>query len=206
VAVGPVTKTILAMHEVSERAIRFFTLSRLDTLALGGILAYAVDREGLDRIAKGRAVGRLLRFGLPVFCVVVGLRAFGIGSTNWTIVELSTETLLCGWVVIRTAQGFEGATGRLLGSAPMVYLGQISYGLYLLHKPIPTLLRSCGIDTHAIPAGIGFLLYSALAVLVASASWYLFEGPVNTLKRKFPYRINGAVPGPQPAFAVGTRE
>jgi peptidoglycan/LPS O-acetylase OafA/YrhL len=206
VAVGPVAKIILAMHDLPERAIRFFTLSRLDTLALGGLLAYAVHRHGLQLVARGRHVERLFRIGLPMFCVVVGLRAVGIGSTNWTILELSAETLVCGWIVIRAADGFGGTAGRLLASAPMVYLGQISYGLYLLHKPIPTLVRMCGIDTNAIPVGITFLLYAALAIMAATVSWYLFEGPINALKRKFPYRINRALSSPQQAFAVGTRE
>ena len=206
VAIGPATKVILGMNDVSERAIRFFTLSRMDTLALGALLAYAVHQCGLLPIAKGRISGWLIWAGLPLFCVVVGLRAIGISSTNWLILEMSAETLLCGWVVLRAAQGFQGLIGRFLSSAPLVYLGQISYGLYLLHKPIPSILGAYGIDTDEIPTGIGFLLYTILAILAASLSWYLFEGPINRLKRNFPYRVNGVLPVCQPAFARGTRE
>ena len=189
VAVGPAAKMILAMHEVSGRAIRFFTLSRLDTLALGGLLAYAVHQHGLQVVAKNRAVDGLLWIGLPIFFAVVGLRAAGIGSTSWMILELSAETLLCGWVVLRAAQGFGGAIGQMLASGPLVYLGRISYGLYLLHKPIPYILREWGVDTNRIPPGIDFLIYTGLAILVASLSWYVLEGPINALKQHFPYRI-----------------
>jgi len=206
VAIGPTAKVILGLNEVSERAIRFFTLSRMDTLALGGLLAYAVHRHGLLPISQSRLPGWLFWAGLPVFCVVVGLRAVGIGSTNWMILELSAETLLCGWVVLRAAQGFPGLLGRFLASAPLVYLGQISYGLYLLHKPIPSILQAYGIDTNGIPAGIGFFLYAVLAILAASISWYLLERPINRLKRNFPYRVNGVVSVCEPAFARGIRE
>lgn len=207
VAVGPAAKMILAMHELPERAIRFFTLSRLDTLALGGLLAYAVNQYGLQVVAKGRAVDGLLWIGLPIFCAVVGLRAAGIGSTSWMILELSAETLLCGWVVLRAAQGFGGAIGRMLASGPLVYLGRISYGLYLLHKPIPYVLREYGVDTNRIPPGIDFLIYTGLAILVASLSWYVLEGPINALKRHFPYRISivGATLTNR-HLPVGTRE
>ena len=206
VVVGPTTKMILEMYDVSERAIRFFTLSRLDTLALGGLLAYAVNQHGVLTVAKSRVTDGLIWAGLPIFCIVVGLRAVGIGSTKWMILELSAETLLCGWVVLRAAQGFQGLTGRLLASPPLVYLGHISYGLYLLHKPIPSILQAYGIETDEIPAGIRFLIYTVLAILAASLSWYLLERPINALKRNFPYRVNGVVPVSEPAFARVTRE
>lgn len=206
VAVGPTAKLVLAMYDVPERAIRFFTLSRLDTLALGGLLAYAMNRNGLRAIAKGRVAAWLLWAGLPMFCIVVGLRAAGIGSSKWMILELSSETLLCGWLVLQAAHGFEGPVGHLLGSAPLVYLGRISYGLYLLHKPIPAVLRACGVDTNAIPVGIGFLFYTSMAILVASLSWYLFEGPINSLKSRFPYRIDGSNRASGPVLVAGTKE
>lgn len=207
VAVGPVAKTILAMYGLPEGAIRFFTLSRLDTLAMGGLLAYAVTQYGLQAVVKSRAVDGLFWIGMPIFCAVVGLRAAGIGSTSWMILELSAETLLCGWVVLRAAQGFGGPIGRMLASGPLVYLGKISYGLYLLHKPIPDVLREFGVDTNRIPPGIDFLLYTGLAILVASLSWYLLEAPINSLKRHFPYRVRlvGNALTDQ-KLAVGTRE
>jgi peptidoglycan/LPS O-acetylase OafA/YrhL len=207
VAVGPVAKMILALYGLPAGAIKFFTLSRLDTLAMGGLLAYAVTQQGLQTIANSRAVDGLFWVGMPMFFAVVGLRAAGIESANWMILELSVETVFCGWVVLRAAQGFEGPIGRMLASGPLVYLGKISYGLYLLHKPIPYLLREFGVDVDSIPPGIDFLLYTGLAIVVASLSWYLLEGPINELKRHFPYRIRiVGSPVTDRKLAVGTRE
>lgn len=204
VAAGPATKIIFAMNGLSDRAIRFFTLSCLDTLALGGLLAYAVDRCGLQAVVSSRITDKLLWIGLPIFLLGVGLRAADAASAWRTIVELSGETLLCGWTVIRAAQGFGGAAGRVLASPQLVYLGRISYGLYLLHKPIPMLLKKCGIGLDGVPPVANFVLYTGIAVLIASLSWYLFEGPINALKRYFPYRTKMLEMGPslQPAFPV----
>jgi peptidoglycan/LPS O-acetylase OafA/YrhL len=204
VAAGPATKIIFAMNGLSDRAIRFFTLSCLDTLALGGLLAYAVDRCGLQAVVSSRITDKLLWIGLPIFLLGVGLRAADAASAWRTIVELSGETLLCGWTVIRAAQGFRGAAGRVLASPQLVYLGRISYGLYLLHKPIPMLFKKCGIGLDGVPPVANFVLYTGIAVLIASLSWYLFEGPINALKRYFPYRTKMLEMGPslQPAFPV----
>ncbi len=207
VAVGPAAKLIMAMYGLPHEAIKYFTLSRLDTLAMGGLLAYAVAQQGLQTIAKSRAVDGLLWIGMPMFFAVVGLRVAGIESANWMVLEMSAETLFCGWLVLRAAQGFRGPIGRMLASGPLVYLGKISYGLYLLHKPIPYLLREFGVDVDSIPPGIDFLLYTGLAIVVASLSWYLLEGPINELKRHFPNRtriVGATVTDRQ--LAVGTRE
>lgn len=187
--IGPATKIILAMQGVSERPIRFFTLSRFDPLAIGGVLAYLIHQRGLPTIANSRVAAGLLWTGAPLFLLVVGLRIFGIGSTNWMILELTSETLLCGWVVLQAAHGLRGVVGSVLASGPMVYLGRISFGLYLLHKPIPLVLRELGFELGG-PWGVNLFLFTAIAILVASVSWYAFERPIIRLKRHFPYRQN----------------
>ena len=188
VILGPTTKTILALNEVSDRAIRFFTLSCLDTLALGGLLAYATKRHGIHAVAQSCAAKMLLWVGLPIFLMGIHLRTSDTSATWGQILELSGETLLCGWTVIMAAKGFQGVIGRVLASSPLVYLGRISFGLYLLHKPIPMMLEKFGLTLNELPLVVSFAIYTGLAILIASASWHAFEKPLNSLKRHFPYR------------------
>jgi peptidoglycan/LPS O-acetylase OafA/YrhL len=64
----------------------------------------------------------------------------------------------------------------LLGNAPMIYAGAISYSLYLLHMPVIIALK------RATPLAqypeLFLVATTVLTGLVASASFYLFEDPV----------------------------
>ena len=65
--------------------------------------------------------------------------------------------------------------GRSLAWKPVTYLGMISYGLYVYHWPIYRLVWM-----QPIPATL-------LSIALASLSWYLYEKPINSLKRHFNY-------------------
>lgn len=71
---------------------------------------------------------------------------------------------------------------------PLVYLGQVSYGLYLYHWILYEQLD------HVFKFGMGYhdpLWLDALKVLLsmaaAIASWHLIEKPILSLKRRFKY-------------------
>ncbi len=71
---------------------------------------------------------------------------------------------------------------KLFSLRPIVYMGRISYGLYLLHFPLYTLL-----DRHFPENWHGYLIPGkiVISVLVASASFYLVERPFLKLKKRF---------------------
>jgi peptidoglycan/LPS O-acetylase OafA/YrhL len=75
---------------------------------------------------------------------------------------------------------------RLSSFGPFVYLGKISYGLYVWHFPV-LLVVSSGLH-ELVPRGSSVLAL-VVTVLVAVVSWHLFERPINNLKRLFPYRF-----------------
>ena len=91
----------------------------------------------------------------------------------------------------------EGWLMRLLTLAPLVYLGKISYGLYVFHN------FCYAVDVPLVEAlpWLGFVpgpvLVFAVVVSLAMLSWHLFEGPINRLKDYVPYRR-----GPRPAPAL----
>ncbi|WP_435019549.1 acyltransferase family protein [Tundrisphaera sp. TA3] len=67
-----------------------------------------------------------------------------------------------------------------LAFPPLVYLGQISYGLYAFHMPVVTGEWMLGIPYgFMIPRPYGALL---LTIALASASWHFLERPINRIK------------------------
>lgn len=72
---------------------------------------------------------------------------------------------------------------KSLSNKVMVHLGQTSYAMYLFHLPILYLLIDFPLPQKI---AIGFVS----TALLASASWYLFESPINNLRnRLIPSRV-----------------
>jgi peptidoglycan/LPS O-acetylase OafA/YrhL len=97
-------------------------------------------------------------------------------GSGFALVVLSLWRLPAGWLK------------RLLTLPPLVYLGQISYGLYVFHN------LCYGVDVPLVKAlpwlamVPGPLLVFAVVVGLAMLSWHLVEGPINGLKAFVPYR------------------
>jgi peptidoglycan/LPS O-acetylase OafA/YrhL len=85
----------------------------------------------------------------------------------------------------------EGRVGRVLNAAPLVFIGWISYSLYLWQQPF--LNRDSGALTAQFPLNI------ALTFAAALASYYLVERPSLQLRK----RIESRKRRPSPAPPVG---
>jgi peptidoglycan/LPS O-acetylase OafA/YrhL len=96
-----------------------------------------------------------------------------------------------------------GIVRRFLRLPPMVYLGTISYGIYLWHQAfIEKVHQWGGWSDNPLPSG-PFLEHLvpalALTIVVASASWFLVERPLLARKDR---PMFGRGPDPQPASSV----
>jgi peptidoglycan/LPS O-acetylase OafA/YrhL len=86
---------------------------------------------------------------------------------------------LAGLVVADVRQVHRGPLGRALSFRPLIWLGMISYGLYLFHWPVIIFLNAqrTGLSGLALTAArIGVTL------ALATASFYLVEKPVRRAK------------------------
>lgn len=168
----------------------------IDSLALGAYLAMSVlpefESHPLIR-PPGRAV---LWIGLVL---LVANQAADMSHGWWAfrLVSFDSAVALVGlWVVAKAARGFTGPAGRLLASAPVRYLGTISYGIYVYHLMLPAMLpriaRRLGYPDIFAPLGehtlAYFAFYSLTTILVAAISWHALEAPINRLKDRFAYR------------------
>jgi peptidoglycan/LPS O-acetylase OafA/YrhL len=94
------------------------------------------------------------------------------------------------WLVNAAAIGFKGRTGKVLEYRPLLYLGKITYGIYIYHNLVPLVLVPI-FDSFDIPLRVPsfsiFILSSLVTIVLAAISWHLIELPINRLKRHFEY-------------------
>jgi peptidoglycan/LPS O-acetylase OafA/YrhL len=160
---------------------RFETIA--DAIAVGCVLAGT--RTWLHRTAW---YPRLL--ASPAF-IVVPFAAIGANllhdhplvnfGAGMTITHVAIALCL-DWAVTF----HDGRVGRLLNAAPLVFVGWLSYSLYLWQQPF--LNRASDSVVAAFPQNI------LIVALLAMMSYYLVERPSLALRR----RIERARPGDQP--------
>ncbi|MEE4378351.1 MAG: hypothetical protein V2J55_12705, partial [Candidatus Competibacteraceae bacterium] len=141
-----------------------------------------------------RSIVRRCAFAIPVYLGLFIMRT----ATDFTIpfqwqwpCERLAMLLSFTWLIGSAFVGFTGRTQAVLEFPAMLYLGRISYGLYVLHDfaAIPVRLIADGLGVSGLKSGLpGFVLMSIVTVVGASLSWYCLEAPLNRLKKRYPYR------------------
>lgn len=174
--------------------------------AVGGLhVANILLPECVDFFAWGAAVAllaeqppnitaRLERLGMT-FSVMAALGllcGFHLGCSqnaalaNAALAGTLTSMAAAG-VLLHCLSGRDSTFRRFLRWPPFVYLGTISYGIYLLHNFAhwlgPRLLRRIT-GFNYFPWEIAHFLYlTALSILLAALSWHLLERPINDWRK-----------------------
>jgi peptidoglycan/LPS O-acetylase OafA/YrhL len=187
---GPVYRWLGAWLDVGWMWTYTPLFANVDSLALGGILAYAwaADRSLRSRMAWiGAWIGTPLVIGL----LVLGTLHISLGLAH-SALEQTIWAAFFVWLVDGAARGFTGGAGRVLQLRPLLYLGRISYGLYVLHPLVigaaRWTFRQVGEPYPNQPA-VMFVLLVAATVVVAACSWHFYEKPLNDLKQRFDFRF-----------------
>jgi len=185
IGIAPIFELAMArVSHSSDAAANLLMPSCLDALGMGALLAVA----GRNGYPVGRIANMILAAG------IVGRLLCHVFHAPDALGRLADDGIL-GWLVYRAAEGFSGMPGRILQCRPLVYLGKISYGLYIFHNLAGSLwdgiLAITG-DPHWLTVfyqqpACRVVANAALTIALASYSWHRFEQPLNALKRKFPY-------------------
>jgi peptidoglycan/LPS O-acetylase OafA/YrhL len=106
-------------------------------------------------------------------------------SLGFSFVAMTATGLLCLTL-------WSSHCARLFGFRPLVYLGRISYGVYLLQMPA----NFIGQWLFGLPerSGVSFTFTVALSVALASLSWYVMERVVMAWARRLRLPAPQAVP------------
>jgi peptidoglycan/LPS O-acetylase OafA/YrhL len=97
------------------------------------------------------------------------------------------------WLVNGAATGLPGIVGKFFQLKPVAYIGKISYGIYVYHlfmlSLVPIVLAQGSLDFSLLPGWLQFGLLAGVTIGVAAISWHLFESPLNSLKHHFSYAV-----------------
>jgi peptidoglycan/LPS O-acetylase OafA/YrhL len=143
-------------------------------------------------------------------CFFLGRALMTLPEDNlWLGLTESCDAIFLAWVLAVSIGGVKGRYGLFLSWKPLVYLGRISYGVYVYHVfiiiMISPLLLTYGLsETNGAVARLGILF--ALTLALSSLSWHWLEQPFIAWKNALtshgkPEPIPAPAPSSEPTFA-----
>jgi peptidoglycan/LPS O-acetylase OafA/YrhL len=167
------------------------TVARLDPIAIGALLAMILD-GGVPAMGKGTARAAIVLGALVPVVLARNQAIFAhpvAGSLAYTAVALGGAAMLVG------AMSLGG--GSLLATPALVYLGRISYGLYVFH------FFFIRLTAQHLYTAFAPLVAFALTLGFAAASYRFLESPFLRLKQRFARGAAARAAAPSDAAPLG---
>ena len=163
----------LSQYHVSqgEKAWAFFgSLGRFWELLIGSVCAFLNGRVEIERVRKHPVATAVMR-GVGLFLILIAIFAFSPQSPFPGLLALVPT--LGAALVILAGRGAHGPTSFGLASSPAVYVGRLSYSLYLWHWPV---IVFSGLYYPAYDAArwVGVCVVS---LILSALSYHLVETP-----------------------------
>lgn len=174
---GVVASTVATLFTNSHEHIYYGTHTRAAELLLGAALACLFGPQ-IERLAHRTAQPWSTLYVIPLVGVVA-LARFSSVDSPW--VYSGALTLFAGLSVICLLASVQQGPVRVLLSWPvLVRIGQVSYGLYLIHWPVIVWLNSDRLNLNATAL---FGVQVGVTVILTLMSYWLIEQPIR--QRKF---------------------
>jgi peptidoglycan/LPS O-acetylase OafA/YrhL len=179
--VSPLFRLFITLNSHDHWPTYYLTPCRIDLLAAGTLLAIAERKLSLPQFLRASRYGLgLSLFSLLIFLVLsrvdptfrTGANSILFNTAGYSLVLV----MMMGFLAYLIPRG-HGFLGRTLSWKPFVYLGVISYGLYMYHELVLERAGHLGFGAR-LTAGIALVA----TILVASASWHLIEKPLQRFK------------------------
>lgn len=151
----------------NETFVFYLTPFRAWELALGALLSIRFFPTPQDEWARNLC-------GLAGLLMLLGVVL--LGSPAAPLLLMTSLSCLGAVLVIASSEAGISLAGRLLSWRPIVFIGLISYSLYLWHWPIIVFERTDGLFSLG-PAGLTRLVLVAISIGIAYLSWKYVETP-----------------------------
>ena len=171
ICISPALRYYLAMHQANLYTNVF---CRLDGLMAGALLAFLVRSENFVPSRFVRRAWILLIITAPVAFVT---EAFNARWIVFSFTALASVSFV--YLALFSQQKW---LQKLMTNRFLIYTGNISYGLYLLHKIPFGFVQVLHLDrNHFLP----FPVILVTSYVLATVSWFVLEKPFLGMKRFF---------------------
>lgn len=176
----------------------FFLPGSLDTFAAGGLVAWLV--------VHGQAgILQAPRWRIPLFLSALAALAFSRylrflpDSHPGTAAVEFFESIFFVWLLLCLTAAPESRIARALSCRPLVFVGTVSYGIFIFHSLVGILtlniLAFMG-TSDALPGLAKIVLCLLASIAVATASYHFLERPINQAVRRYDFSQPFSFPRP----------
>lgn len=137
VAVAPLSRMILAKQFPAIYHTEAITLTAMDYLGVGALLALAMER-GMK--AGDRRLTRAAWIALVGYVVIYTANQLGRPLEGLSYVQQTLVSVVFAGLISSTLAGFGGIREAILDHPVVQHVGRLSFGLYLFHTPVPMFL------------------------------------------------------------------
>ncbi|MEO6882559.1 MAG: acyltransferase [Bacteroidia bacterium] len=159
--------------------IRMLTFYHFDTLGSGALIAVLIKEKGQYFLSP------LYKFKYLIILLSMITLTISLYFKIPHLFIVSSVLMLSVSLLIGSLFGFKGIVGKILNLPKLKYLGKISYGLYLYHKPIPYFINLFNQRIFRLNNFIALILGISLTIIIAHLSYNLLEKRFLKLKEKF---------------------
>lgn len=107
--------------------------------------------------------------------------------------------MLSVYLIDQCVQGFRGWLGRLFSLPPVMYIGKISYGIYLYHFVVRYYVNAEWFEGLPHADYVRAAVWTLISIGIAMVSWHAIEHPINSLKGRFKLGRRSDHQAPMPA-------
>jgi peptidoglycan/LPS O-acetylase OafA/YrhL len=178
---------------VFKPEIRVLPIANFHTLGIGALLAFLYHYKKEDTsfaFISRHSKSYFMIFFILFICIYVLIGKGMLPSSIDKIASGVKETLLCivlFLLLLATINEWTGFIGNIFNFSVLKYIGKISYGIYLFHKPIPFLclffLKRYNIHINSYV--LLFLVFPVIIFSITVFSYKFIETPFLKLKEKF---------------------
>jgi len=155
--------------------------TRADALLTGCILALFLSSGKINSYTPKKLLKYLSKSAiaaLAIFlCCLISISWRNLNMFLWVSVFIEVFSAM---LILHVISSGRGIIKKLCALKPLVWIGSISYGLYLWHDPVYEVMRELGFSQASIALSGSFI-----TLLITSISYYIIERPILTLKERF---------------------